>query len=917
MRDGRSGPESEGERDSNGLGAENNSLPERIGIYRVEGYLGAGGMGEVYLAHDDRLDRPVAIKRIRHDVEATSERRERLRREAQAVAKLSHPAVVQIHDVVYDDDSDAIVMERVPGESLDRLMHRGGFEGVKALDLARQIAEGLEAAHQRGLVHRDLKAENVMVTPDGKAKILDFGLVKDLKPLEEQGLTADGMMVGTSRSMSPEQALGLPVDSRSDLFSFGVLCYELFTGHSPFRGGNVYETIDNVTRNQAPPPKALRPQLPAELSDLIERLLEKDPGRRPATTTEVLEVFQRLAERGDLAALAAPGTGAPGSGAPGSGAPGSQPFGEASPSTAPTGSWIRSSSAAETVPAMATTKPFPVSAPPTKRRDLRWLTAGLVLLVALAFWNLWPAPEAEEISVLLPRVEIVETTTEGPDEAMLLLAAGVRAASLGTLSSLSRVSVIEPHRNSPEDELEAARSEAADQILRAEIMSAGGFLARVNLQRIAAADGSILASKDLEISSLPQHAREAATLLHARILELFAEYPPPKEDQLFEVSDNGYRVFLELRKRADRGETFDRRDLQSLEAVLEESPRFLAGFLFAAFMANTQNDYDLASELAAKATELAPRDPRTHYRRFSIELNAGRMEEALQAVEELERVAPGDILTLVARASYLERQGHLAEARDLQRTVVDLRPSWQNLYRLADLEYTLGEHEAARAHLHELFERSPKNARGLDLLARLELFFGDLEAAENIYRELITADPADSAQRLGNLGLARYLLGRFDAAVESYRLALRQDHGGLLTRSLLRLNLANALDGRGDQEEARELWEELLADLRAERTDTEPGAYLWMVEAECLARLGSPLEAIEITQQTLQRFPQSSQISYLAALVYSLVGDRNHTLIYSAKALAEGTRPRWFSIPAFDPLAGDPELEALLASAVH
>lgn len=856
-------------------------------------------MGEVYLAHDDRLDRPVAIKRIRHDVEATSERRERLRREAQAVAKLNHPAVVQIHDVVFDDDCDAIVMERVLGESLDRLMLRGGLPGAHALELARQIAGGLEAAHHRGLVHRDLKAENVMVTPEGKAKILDFGLVKELKPLEDKGLTAEGVLVGTSRSMSPEQALGLPVDSRSDLFSFGVLCYELFTGHSPFRGGNFFETLDNITRNHPPPPKALRPELPTELSELIEKLLEKDPGHRLKTAGEVLAVFDRLTERGDLEGLAAPRSG-------------EETFREASPSTAPTGSWIQTASTDEEFPTLGTTEPFPRSALPPKRRDFRWLGLGLVLLVTLGIWWFRSPPEAEGVSVLVPKVEIVEPKTDGPDEAILLLAAGVRAATLGTLSSLSGVSVIEPHRNSPEDELEAARSEAADQVLQAEIVGTGG-LVRITLQRVDTVSGQLIAASALEVSSLPQHGREVATLLQARLQGLFAEYPPPPEDRLQAVSAEAYRTFLELRLRADRGDRFDRDDLNRAEQMIRDSPQFLEGVLFAAFIANAIGEVQQARELAIAAEQLAPTDPRPLFRRVRIELEAGRNEDAERAVETLEAVAPGDILSLVARAALYKHRSRLKEARSLQEMVVQLRPSWQNLYELADIEYTLGDYDSARKHLALLLTRSPDNPHALGLLARLELFFGDLSEAESIYKNLITTHPNSAEAHLGNLGLSRYLQGHFDSAVDSYRQALEQGDSSRASGWLLELNLANALDGQGDRDQASSLWRKILEELRAHQREAEPKPYQRMMEAECLARLGEMREAVAVTQETL-RAADNPSLSYQAALVYALTGDRTHALLYSEKALKAGIRPRWFRIPAFAGLLEEPELQALLGA---
>src|SRR3954465_10993262 len=188
--------------------------PARIGPYRLARRLGQGGMGEVFLAWDERLGRRVALKCIRREA-PTAEERERFRREASAAARLSHPAVVRIYDLVEDAAGDALVFEYIEGRTLRELLN----EGLPSLDLAtrlaREIAEGLAAAHASGLVHRDLKAENVMVTPDGHAKILDFGLAKSsLDEPEDDSLTAHGAVLGTFHAMSPEQASGEPVDAR-------------------------------------------------------------------------------------------------------------------------------------------------------------------------------------------------------------------------------------------------------------------------------------------------------------------------------------------------------------------------------------------------------------------------------------------------------------------------------------------------------------------------------------------------------------------------------------------------------------------------------------------------------------------------------------------------------------------------------
>src|SRR5947209_1747639 len=218
-----------------GASPDRRDLPERIGSYRVLGHLGRGGMGEVFLAWDDRLRRKVAIKRLRGDAETSPALRQRLLREARAAASLSHSAIVQVYDLIADDEGDCIVMEYVEGRTLGSRLSDGPLPLDFAVRLAREIADALAAAHIAGIVHRDLKADNVIVTPSGHARVLDFGLARRLSgATDEVILTQHGFILGTCHAMSPEQAAGGKVDARSDLFPLGILLHHMLTGVSPF-----------------------------------------------------------------------------------------------------------------------------------------------------------------------------------------------------------------------------------------------------------------------------------------------------------------------------------------------------------------------------------------------------------------------------------------------------------------------------------------------------------------------------------------------------------------------------------------------------------------------------------------------------------------------------------------------------------
>jgi tRNA A-37 threonylcarbamoyl transferase component Bud32 len=270
------------------------SPPATIGPYRIESRLGAGGMGDVYQAYDERLGRKVAVKQLRSEAADEAEGRALLLREARAVAGLNHPAVVQIYDILERDEGDWIVMELVEGSSLATLVEEG-LPLAPALYLVAEVATGLAEAHARGIVHRDLKSENVMVTPTGHAKILDFGLAKDLNRSADASNSGFDAIVGTTRTMSPEQAKGEAVDARSDLFSLGSLLYEVVTGRAPFVGSSIVHVLTQICTEPQTPAREVNPLVPAELSDFIDKLLAKDPDQRPENALEVVAKLQAIA----------------------------------------------------------------------------------------------------------------------------------------------------------------------------------------------------------------------------------------------------------------------------------------------------------------------------------------------------------------------------------------------------------------------------------------------------------------------------------------------------------------------------------------------------------------------------------------------------------------------------------------------
>ncbi len=260
-----------------------------LGPYEIVSAIGAGGMGEVYRARDKKLDRDVAIKVLPESVAADPETLARFEREAKAVAALSHPNILSIFDFGTQDGIAYAVMELLEGETLRGKLDAGRIPQKQAVDYAIQIAKGLSAAHERGVVHRDLKPENLFVTKDGHLKILDFGLAKKVEaaaPGKEtsaptgSGHTEPGTVMGTMGYMSPEQLRGLPVDHRSDLFSFGAILYELLSGKKAFKKDTASDTIAAILKEEPPELTQSGRNTSPALDHIVKHCLEKDRDRR-------------------------------------------------------------------------------------------------------------------------------------------------------------------------------------------------------------------------------------------------------------------------------------------------------------------------------------------------------------------------------------------------------------------------------------------------------------------------------------------------------------------------------------------------------------------------------------------------------------------------------------------------------------
>jgi serine/threonine protein kinase/tetratricopeptide (TPR) repeat protein len=877
---------------------------ERIGPYRLIRRLGMGGMGEVFLAYDDRLERPVAIKQIRREVAHDPVRRERLLREARAAARLSHPNIVQVYDILEAAPGDtaadsigaSIVMEYVPGRSVAELLRQGPLHLPSAVGLARQIAAGLAAAHAAGLVHRDLKGENVLVDGEGRARILDFGLAKPLDS-NDSTLTELGAVLGTYRAMSPEQSRGEPADARSDLFSFGVLLYEILTGTSPFAGRTPIETLRRIDGEAPRPVTELRPEVPRELAALVHALLEKDPRRRPVNAARVARDLQTLALLPELADTE-----------------------EIPPGSVPGASTLADAPTVVPLPRRPPEGREPWSDPEPAspsgrivRPRSRRLAMALILVLAFA------AAGSVLIgrSPLFPRqplrIAVLRPTASG-GSGLDLAASGTLVAELRGLLSLQGLTPIDPSQiGEVQGTAQAiARAVSADEVLMASVEGehANGYL---SLRRVRP-DGTTLWAERVPVPLGSEDALLLANAVSAALRRAYSAYRLRPGTPDLEARTADYKEFIEIKQRVDTGQSSWAPELDRLDALLTTSPRFLDGHLLATTVATTLYQdtkkpayLDRARASLQRARGLAPDHPPLLAVEIGLALMARDWNAADAALARLERVVPGDPIVALQRCRISQSRGNLEEAAAALTKLVASRPGWWDLVWLADLESRLGRIAAARRHLGQALELAPGNRWPLAKLGELELLYGDLRRAETIYRGLAASSPHRSY--LTNLGLVHYLLGDYDGAVASYRRALELDPGHLTVT----LNLADAelaLHRTGDAEKH---YGEVLTAVRrkAAGAPLQPGERT--IEAQCLARLGKSREAVAVVLDVLDKHADDAEVAYQSALVFALTGESASALALAQKAVRLGIRPRWLATPGFERLRSDPAFQALLA----
>ena len=688
----------------------------QLGPYRLLREIGGGGMGMVYEAEDTRLGRRVAVKLLPPEYSRDRRAKERFLREARAAAKVDHPNLCTVHDVGETDGRLYIILPLYEGETLRERLRRGPLPLAEARKVAIQVAQGLERAHEAGIVHRDIKPANVMLTRRGEVKILDFGIAR--LEGDAASITRTGASWGTPAYMSPEQARGEPVDGRTDLWSLGVMLYEMVAGRRPFGGESLEAVVSAILTKEPEPLGRVRPEVPPELARVVERALAKDPAERYASSAEVLADLEMRRAR------------------------------------------VRW---------------------PWKEKALRLSFAiGVLVALALVFalWRPWQAAAGPPLRVAVLRPDM---SLQGNSSELAFVTDDILEAALATLVSLEGLQPLDPPEREEEEDSEAERLRAAeaDEVLLPLIACQGDWC-RVRFRRRTPGGEFLASTESFEVPSGIENSYQLAEGVRSQLQRLYRDHRLRPGSPEAKVRPQDYSKYIELARSADRGESFGDADLARLDDLLRSSPGLVGAYLLAAGIARNLGDFSRARIYAMRARTIAPYDPGPLFTRFRVEIEEGQLDAAQSVLTQWIDLSPGDVRVQSAEADLLESKGELKAAHRLRFEVAQRRPTWRKILELAILEWRLGESDDAGRRLEALLTAQPDNQYVQAALAMVEMTHGSLNSAAALYEELIRTQPARS--HLSNLGFTRFLLGDYAAAAEAHRRALEMEPDHLLTR---------------------------------------------------------------------------------------------------------------------------------------
>jgi len=850
-------------------------IGQSLGRYEILELLGEGGMGVVYRALDTQLDREVAVKVIREAATTDPKRIERFEREARAVARLSHPNILEIYDFGNDKGVSYAVMELLDGETLRHRLIRSKLPQRKLLQIAEEVADGLGAAHREGIVHRDLKPENVFLTSDGRVKILDFGVAHLRTPPREktdptavtEALTDSGTIVGTLSYMSPEQIRGREVTGQSDIFSLGCVLYEMISRRQAFPAGTTAETVAAILEEDPRPLAGMVTDLPFTLEQIVSRCLEKQPADRFESARDVAFALNAAAEA------------------------------------------LKSGSASQ---------PRPVVKEWRSRRAAAWAFGAAIVAAAVTVGVLLLRPA----SITLPEEKHIavigfESATDEPE--LQLFAAGLTetvadGVTLLEEQTLGKLWAVTGNARSPAEgnSIETLRRTYNINLAVTGRLERTGDRLDLNLSLVDAVSKKPLRTMKIE-SDLDDLSSFQETPLYWIAETLRLEVAQETRDRLATATTGvsaSYKAYVQARGLLAGAATSE--DLGSaidlLRSAIEADPLFQPAVVYLAtafFMQyeETGEPRSITVGLEHVGAAIEQRPTASAYRtRGALFLAAGEAEQAVEALQEAARLSPASAAMQMELAHAYVELDQLEDARRAYQRAINRRPGcWRCQYDFAYFNYLTGEDDAAANGFRQAIQAAPGNFRSYNALGGVLFGLDQYGEARGYFEQSLEIEPVTNYSALSNLGTLYYFEARFADATRMYLRALDRND----TDYLVWGNLGFAQTYAGDLASAESSFRHAIEMASALLVEEPDDPELLSELANFHAMIGERDESLTYQESVITQLPADPEILVTIIETFEIVGSRDQALEWTATALARGM--------ATDELNRDPTLRGLVA----
>lgn len=868
------------------------AVPIRLGHYELHDCIGRGGMGLVYRARDTRLEREVAIKCLRTEL-FEAHYVERFKREALLLAKLNHPNIVQIYDFIESPDQLALVMELVDGQNLQTYLREHIVSIAQRLQWLAQITEGLAIAHDAGIIHRDLKTENILINKRGQAKITDLGIAKS----QDFNATLTDHVAGSYCSMSPEQAMGEAITFKSDLFSLGILAYQLLCGAHPFGDtSNKLQTMQRIIAHPPTAPQKHNPDLPAEFIDLLGQLLSKDPDKRPDNTHWVAAQFETLktlhwqesTSTDDTQALVAP-----------------------LPSTATRATRTQDHPTFDTrFVAMPITPK--VSAWQKLKRyiaankiTLSSAAISILIVAGIVGWQLQPKPP-KYVAVIPPTL-----TTEGMQESQQELVKGaVYDAIQQSVIQLDGYYLI-PHTDISDaqgDNETVRRATAADELITTEIkckVEACTITLSRLMPELEKTDSRLRVAKTKTIDVLTDDYLSVASTVQTSLNEILSQ---KTSNSLNNINKDDYASFLIVNHEyRTKGESVEL--LQKLDNLHDNTKKLAA----------TETLYcDISLDLYHETKDTSFLDKAVDFIQqnnaditqlshllnlFKIEIAQNNTSEAQQLLESIKQLNNSDSAMNQLSAYLMMAKKDYDSAIKLYDKTLSVKATANTYYHNAIAHWYAGKSTTAKEQLKKSLELSPHFYNALSFLGTIYLLDGDLPSAIKTFAQIQSITPDDTFN-LSNFGLALLFDHQYARALSMF------DRAATIAPKNLafKLNQADALGLLGEVKKSQSLYEHI-----ANSESGDENSFL-KEKAQAYAHLGQFSNALNALKELEKTDSQNIENMYVGALIHTLAQNKASAILYVDNALKNGMSSVWFNLPWFHSLCDDANFKGLMAS---